>query len=110
MTEHGRELQALARRIKDLPGSCQGGVITDHNRELQAVARRLQDLPRGAPSSLRRMDYLAFALFALCLLVFDTQTWLQRLLLLVLALTAASLLWFGGNKVSSNKKRGLTPS
>jgi hypothetical protein len=47
------------------------------------------------------MDYLALALFVSCLLVFDTQTWLQRLLLLFLALTAASLLWFGG-KMSAN--------
>jgi hypothetical protein len=96
MTKHDRQFQALARRIKDLPGSCQGGVITDHDREFQALACRIKDLPRGAPSSLRRMDYLALALFVSCLLVFDTQTWLQRLLLLFLALSA-------------NKKRAAFP-
>ena len=31
------------------------------------------------------MDYFALIVFVLCLLIFDTETWLQRLLLLVLA-------------------------
>ena len=68
--------------------------MTEHDKQFQALARRIKELPRVAEPSSRRMDYVALIVFVLCLLIFDTETWLQRLLLFVLAVTAAFALWF----------------
>ena len=68
--------------------------MTEHDKEFQALARTIKELPRVAEPSSRRMDYFALIVFVLCLLIFDTETWLQRLLLVVLAVTAVLVLWF----------------
>lgn len=68
--------------------------MTEHDKEFQALARRIKKLPRVAEPSSRRIDYVALIVFVLCLLIFDSETWLQRLLLLMLAVTAGFVLWF----------------
>jgi hypothetical protein len=77
--------------------------MTEHDREFQALARRIKELQRDAELSSWGMDFIPLTLFVLCLLVLDTQTWLQRLLLLFLAFTAACLLWLGLHKVDPQK-------
>jgi uncharacterized membrane protein YhaH (DUF805 family) len=84
--------------------------MTEHDQELKALARRIKDLQRVAEPSSWWMNYALLTVFALCLLIFDTQTWLQRLLLLFLALTVGLLLWFCLNRVERDERtrRGST--
>ena len=80
--------------IRAPEASHEGDVMTEHDKEFQALARKIKELPRVAEPSSRRMDYFALIVFVLCLLIFDTETWLQQLLLVVLAVTAVLVLWF----------------
>jgi uncharacterized protein (DUF58 family) len=83
--------------------------MTEHDQELQDLARRIKDLQRVQPPSWR-MNYAFLTIFALFLLIFDTQTWLQRLLLLFLVLTVGLVLWFCLNRVErlERSRRGST--
>lgn len=69
--------------------------MTEHDTEFQALARRIKDLRGAAEPSSWRMDYVPLTALVLCLLIFDTETWPPRLILLALASMAAGLLWFG---------------
>jgi hypothetical protein len=82
------------------------GFRVKHEDELQALARRLRDLSTDAPPrSSRLTDYILLAAVVLCLFIFDTNTWLQRLLLVSLTLAVAFLLWFTGNRISGSHKQ-----
>jgi hypothetical protein len=82
--------------------------VTEHDKDLEALARQIRDLSNRKPQPSRRMEYIALTLLVSFLLIFDTQTWLQRIFLLLLALTAASLLWFGDSRrVGQTKRTGF---
>ena len=66
--------------------------IANNDSEFDALVRRVKALPRLANPSSPGRDYIALTVFVLCLLIFDTETWLQRLLL-VLAVTVALILF-----------------
>ena len=67
--------------------------IVNHDSEFDALVSRVKSLPRLAKPSSPWRDYVALTAVVLCLLIFDTETWLQRLLLLVLGVTAALILF-----------------
>ena len=79
--------------------------MTEHDREFQALERRIKELQRDAELSSSGMDFIPLILFVLGLLILDTQTWLQRLLLLFLAFTAAFLHWLCLHKVGPQKPK-----
>ena len=64
--------------------------MTQHDKNIQALAARIQNLPPVDSSPWR--NYIPLAVLFLCLLVFDTETWKQRALLCFLTLVGAFLI------------------
>jgi membrane protein implicated in regulation of membrane protease activity len=72
------------------------------NRE--ASAQRIQNLGSATMPSSWRIEYTPLLVLFLCLLVFDTNTWLQRILLFFLTLVAAFLLRICLNRVERREQ------
>src|SRR5262245_13205438 len=75
--------------------------MTEHDKNLQSLAANIRDLTHVDPSSWR--IYIPLGLLFVCLLVFDTETRTQHILLFLLTLVAAFLLWLGCRRAAAQR-------